>query len=221
MTNARLLVDLPERSWKGDVSRRHPGTTLRVHASVVNGEVGFELVTVAGSNVAECISTIETHSAVSDVSYLERSDGEGTIQIEGTAPPISLAAKESRFPVEYPLEIHDGRATVDATGSHSRLSALGEHLRDVGLRFEVAYIQHEHQTSQLLTEKQQQLLLAAVERGYYETPRRCTLTELAEHADVAKSTCSEMLHRVEETVVEYFVTNAPTVRHSERRQVTT
>lgn len=39
---------------------------------------------------------------------------------------------------------------------------------------------------------------AVIERGYYDTPRRCTLTELADELDLAKSTCSERLHRAEE-----------------------
>lgn len=49
------------------------------------------------------------------------------------------------------------------------------------------------------------LLREAVERGYYDTPRRVTLVELAEELDIAKSTCSEILHRVEEQVLKRFL----------------
>jgi predicted DNA binding protein len=52
------------------------------------------------------------------------------------------------------------------------------------------------------------LLRTAVERGYYDTPRRCTLTELAEALDMAKSTCSETLHRAEGKITKQFLTNA-------------
>jgi predicted DNA binding protein len=49
------------------------------------------------------------------------------------------------------------------------------------------------------------VLLTAVECGYYDTPRECSLTELAGELGVAKSTCSETLHRIEEVVVKRFV----------------
>ncbi|WP_231185036.1 helix-turn-helix domain-containing protein [Haladaptatus sp. DYF46] len=34
-----------------------------------------------------------------------------------------------------------------------------------------------------------------MEKGYYDTPRRCSLTELAGELDVSKSTLSVVLHR--------------------------
>lgn len=40
-------------------------------------------------------------------------------------------------------------------------------------------------------------------------PRRCTLTELAEAVDIAKSTCSETLQRVERTIVREFADDLP------------
>ncbi len=55
------------------------------------------------------------------------------------------------------------------------------------------------------SDRQATVLGAAVERGYDDTPRQCTLTELADALGVAKSTCSETLHRAEETVVKQFV----------------
>jgi predicted DNA binding protein len=44
-----------------------------------------------------------------------------------------------------------------------------------------------------------------VERGYYDTPRTCTLTELADHLGIAKSTASERLHRAEGAIIRAFV----------------
>jgi len=49
-----------------------------------------------------------------------------------------------------------------------------------------------------------------VELGYYDVPRRFTLTEVADHVGIAKSTCSETLQRVERTVVREFVDDLPT-----------
>lgn len=50
----------------------------------------------------------------------------------------------------------------------------------------------------------------AVEAGYYDTPRDCTLTDLAETVGLAKSTCSETLHRAEGQIIKQFVAESST-----------
>ena len=52
-----------------------------------------------------------------------------------------------------------------------------------------------------LTARQKQILRAAVELGYYSWPRRVTLTNLAGHLGIAKSTLSEALMIVESVVM--------------------
>jgi predicted DNA binding protein len=48
-------------------------------------------------------------------------------------------------------------------------------------------------------------MAAAVERGYYETPREITVEELAEELDVPRSTLSYRLRRAEAALVRSFV----------------
>ncbi len=57
----------------------------------------------------------------------------------------------------------------------------------------------------------------AVEEGYYDTARTCSLTELAGEVGIAKSTCSETLHRAEETVIKQFIEDLPTPIESDTR----
>jgi len=57
----------------------------------------------------------------------------------------------------------------------------------------------------LLTETQTELVETAIEQGYYDTPRTCSLTDLGREVDIAKSTASETLHRAEEKIIKQFV----------------
>jgi predicted DNA binding protein len=104
-----------------------------------------------------------------------------------------------------PVEIRNGTATVDVAAAHDRLSELGEQFSAMGLAFDIEYIQQRLHPDQLLTDRQRELLQLAVSEGYYDTPRECTLTELAGEIGLAKSTCSETLHRAEEVVMKKFV----------------
>jgi predicted DNA binding protein len=59
-------------------------------------------------------------------------------------------------------------------------------------------------TSRLLTPRQRFVFDTAMQEGFYDVPRRITLTELAVVLGVAKSTLSAQLQRIESTVHHAF-----------------
>ncbi|WP_200531220.1 helix-turn-helix domain-containing protein [Halorubrum sp. LN27] len=209
MTQARLVVELPDGPWAADVSREFPEATFRVIAALPGDGPGFALVWITAPDVEAVLEAMEAHPAVTDTSVMGRSDHEVTVQFETSAPLLLLAAKRSGVPIEMPVEISDGEATIDITGAHDRIAELGRQFDELGLEFRVKHVRDRLEASQLLTETEQDLLLRAVEAGYYDTPRSCSLTDLADSAGVAKSTCSEALHRAEEIAVKRFVEDLP------------
>ncbi|WP_265111761.1 helix-turn-helix domain-containing protein [Halosolutus halophilus] len=60
-----------------------------------------------------------------------------------------------------------------------------------------------------ITDKQRETALTAVKSGYYETPRRTDLDELADRLDVSKSAVSQRLSAVESTLVTSLVDRDP------------
>jgi predicted DNA binding protein len=104
-----------------------------------------------------------------------------------------------------PFTISDGRAEWEITAPQHRISELGTQLEALGIPFTVNEVQLRIEPKKVLTDRQLSLLHAAAEHGYYDTPRRCSLTELAAEVDLAKSTCSETLHRAEEQVIKQFL----------------
>lgn len=80
--------------------------------------------------------------------------------------------------------LDDLPATIDVT-----VERLGEY-------------DHRHGTiTQGVTDRQFEVLAAAVRLGYYETPRTATLDDVATAADCAPSTASNHLRKVEEKVL--------------------
>ena len=209
MPQARLLVDLPDGPWIADVSREFPDTGFRVLAAVPGESAGFALVRVTARDADAVLSAMEGHDALTAVSVMAREDGVVTARVETDAPLLLLAAKRSRLPIEMPLDIEDGVAEVEVTGEHERVAEMGRRLREVGLEFEVERVRQRVNPARLLTDRQRELLLAAVDLGYYDVPRRATLTEVADHVGIAKSTCSETLQRVQRTVIREFVDDLP------------
>ncbi len=204
MALTKLVVDLPPGTWIGEVSSTHPDSVFRVLAALPADERGVGLLEITSREMRTVLTAIEEHAGVDDVELLQAGEGEALVQFETTQPFLLMAVRNSMVPLELPLKIAGGRAELELTAAQSRLSELTSQLEEFGMSYEVEYLRQSPTSSELLTARQRDLLARAVEQGYYDTPRECTLTELAEELDLAKSTLSERLHRIEGAILKEF-----------------
>ncbi|EMA64375.1 Bacterio-opsin activator HTH domain protein [Halorubrum kocurii JCM 14978] len=150
------------------------------------------------------MAALREHDRVDRVDVVDKEGPATRVRLVSDAPPPHVAAaREVGLPIEAPVSVTDGRASLDAVGERSRLTAFGRRLTAEGIT--VAIKASDADAEPVLTDAQRELVLAAVAAGYYDTPRECTLTELAEARGLAKSTCSETLHRAEGQVLRRFV----------------
>ncbi|WP_276280359.1 helix-turn-helix domain-containing protein [Halorussus caseinilyticus] len=115
-------------------------------------------------------------------------------------------ARESDVVVETPIRVEgDGSLRVTYLGSESDLRNLFRDVADeTALAFEVVetgdYDPDESAFARLLTIRQQEVLEAAVEEGYYSAPRRATHEDVARAVGIAPTTAGEHLRKIEERV---------------------
>jgi predicted DNA binding protein len=206
MPTARLSVTLPEGTWITDLSTAVPDATFRVLAALPDDDdTGVGLVEITAPDVADVLSRLDDSEGVRVFEVLHRGENRALVQFETEEPLLLLSVRNSGAPFEPPVTIVDGTADLEVTASRSRLSTLADQFRAFGLQFDVRSVRTSIDTERVLSERQRELIETAVELGYYEVPRECTLTELADHIGVAKSTASERLHRAESAVIRAFV----------------
>lgn len=209
MPRAKLSVRMPERAWIAKLSRAHPQARFRVLAAMPIDEGGAGLVEVTAEDPDAIVAEMREFAGIDSVEKLESSGDTALVQFHTGQPLLLISAQEAGLPLRPPVDISDGVASVWATGSPERLSSFAEQLEAFGMPFEVERVTPEVDPASLLTERQHEVVSTAVRMGYYETPRRCSLTDLADALGVAQSTCSETLHRAESAIVRAFVEELP------------
>jgi predicted DNA binding protein len=201
MSRTRLRLDLPADSWLGAAARSGGAATLRVTGTVAGDEGDVTALSVAGPDRADAVATLRDHDRTEAVEVVDRAGAETVVRVTGPPPSYVAAARDAGAPVESTATVADGRATLAVVGGPERLSAFGRRLAAAGATVEST---GDDEPDPVLTEAQRELVRAALDAGYYDTPRECTLTELAADRGIAKSTCSETLHRAEGQVLRRF-----------------
>ncbi|MDZ7850534.1 MAG: helix-turn-helix domain-containing protein [Halodesulfurarchaeum sp.] len=211
MPQATLTITIPETLWIGSITREYPDAEFRILSAVSGDETGVGLVEIAAPELDAVLEAFEAAPETRELNVLGREDDTGLVQFETTEPTLLFPIVGSGIPLEMPFELRNGRAIWEITTSQERLSQLGDELEAFQIQYTVEEIRHHLETETLLTEKQQSLIETAHEAGYYDSPRTATLTEVAEAAGIAKSTCSETLQRAEGKIIGAFLTEEDSV----------
>lgn len=168
-----------------------------------------EAVRTASITETDCAAT-RTHDV------LERSDGERVIytHLDGVEDGDAIQTLSARYLPAGSLFCstrrearHGWRIFMQSDEKVGLLyDALSANLRS-GLAFRMGHLGeaegwgHDSLGSVALPPDQRRAMRAAVDHGYYRTPREITLDELAEMLDVPRSTLSYRLRRAEEILV--------------------
>lgn len=207
MPRANLAVTVPEGTWMAAVSNDHPDATFRVVSAFLREGAGVGVLEVESDDPVGLLGRLDRAPAVSRLSLLWSDERTALVQFETTAPTLLEVAHASGVPIRTPFEVRSGRARWEVTTTTERLGALRDHLDAAGIDYTVEAVGSvtDDRPAGLLTERQREVVTEAWELGYYESPRRASLTEVADALGVAKSTASDILHRAESNLVERFL----------------
>lgn len=207
MAHAKLVVSIPEDTWIHELSVDYPDVTVRVLAVTSREHAGVVLLELQTPDLVPPMAAVEQRADVSQCDLLWKEADTTMLQVETTNPRLLEPVLAAGVPLRTPFEISDGVATWELTTSTARLSALGDRLEEAGVAFELEFLRGEgaNRVESRLTDRQREVLVTAIEQGYYETPRRTTLTEVSASLDISKATGSEVLHRAEGSILTWFV----------------
>ena len=211
MPEARLSIEIPKGAWVRDISKKYPETTFRVISAFVDADeddgsesangIGIVEINCHGNtNLADVIRDMTEHDAVAKVEILWTDEEDALVEFRTHRPMMLLAARRSNIPVRMPFEIQDGVGEWNLTAKRERLSELCSVFESMGISYEVKHV-HRIRSDDFLTDKQRKIIETALEMGYYDTPRKSSLSDVADKLGIAKSTCSETLHRAEERII--------------------
>lgn len=194
------------------LSRAHPEVAFDVLGAWPDEARLRALVETADLGAAALAETVEATDSLGNLDV--RHDGPEVVRFEVDTPRPSAhgAMADSGVVPPFPLHLEGGWLSGELVTSRGQLAAFRDELEAADIPYEVTLIESEREPSaSLLTDRQREVVDAALAAGYYDVPRTCTLTDLASDLGVDKSVASRILRRAEGRVMqERFESNQST-----------
>ena len=193
----RIEVRLPEGHWSGDVSRSRPEAILRIEETM---PLGKGRGTARISTSSNLLDELHSHPGLDEVRDLGGNRFEVDIAPGGGG--FIKPLREVGVIPQSPFEVRDGWVdwTIECSAEKSR--ELIQLLRDGDIPYRV--VSTKSSGTRMLTPRQRIIFDTAINEGYWDIPRRITLSALAEILDISKPTLSVHLHKIEGTIINTF-----------------
>jgi predicted DNA binding protein len=217
MQHLLISLRLPDGHWAGDTTRdnHHVAVRIEEHMPLPGGR-GSAQGTVNGEGVKRFKTSLEEHPGIESITYYgDESDsvGIGLTIAKGGGGFVRPLIKAEVVP-QTPFEIRDGWVEWEFSTDHEHVVNLVKGLKKSGLPHRIHSLSKES-APRLLTVRQREIFDLAVKSGYYEVPRKTTLTGLAKQAGISKSTMCEIIHLIEKQIISEF---AESVRRQSPKQ---
>lgn len=195
-----------------DLSRRHPELRIELldRLDLGHGLILWEarLSTDQGTNWGDELRRFPT---VKEVELLDASDNSEVYRVLVSDRTFLPLAKRLKLLRHFPIPIQNGIAVWTVVGPETKVRELIATLETTNVPFELVSVRSGplQRLSSALTPRQRQILRRALDEGYFDVPRRISLTELAPKIGVATSTLSVTLAVIEKKIVESHPLSGP------------
>jgi hypothetical protein len=203
MPQATLSLSPPDGTPLCDVGSRTDATLHVVGASLGPARPAL-LVSCRGSGASDAAQRLCDHEATETAATLRESADEALVHCRAPSPSLAAVA-DAGVAFQPPLVVEGTRAELTVRTTDDGLSALHRTLEASAVAFEVRSVHASVESPGLLSDRQERVLRAAVEAGYYDVPRETTVEAVADDLDLAVSTVSETLGRAERRVARRYL----------------
>ena len=185
----------------GTVFEQLPDVTVELERIIPAQDVVISYFWVRGTVVDDIEGAFADHLGVSDIRLVDSVANEYLLRVEWALEYSGVLS--TLIGTEIPLIKAIGtnkQWTFNVRGdSRSDLAAFQQRCRELGSPITLTEIHAltpvETTAEEILTDTQQEALVLAYQRGYFESPREVTMEEIADELDISRQAVSSRLQR--------------------------
>ncbi|MEW5997097.1 MAG: helix-turn-helix domain-containing protein [Candidatus Micrarchaeota archaeon] len=220
-------VDINHLCWFVDITEKNPDATLVSTMSTVHGDLITNIVQLTSPNPREDIERIKKHPLVKKVEILALAPTSALLSVTSSykAMTYKILHQTNVKLLESPVTRGGLDSEILLAPSHKDMADLlglwkeqkgyaevklkrkrylkPEDVRSLSV-FRTAGFFDLQSAKELITPKQLEIFQLACDYGYYETPKKISIEELAQRTGLSPSTLAEHLRKAEAKLLPVF-----------------
>lgn len=212
---AQVEITFPEEIWLAAICKEFPSTRIEIQSFLpgrpTDAEklVGNALMRISGTNYSHALDAVNHHPSLVELFVLDKDRDGALVNVKTKDRWLLGSLIKSEIVLRFPVHVKWNGELERTTGTwvitdvRHKIDELLVLLEKKGVEFQLKSISslEAGRVTNALTPRQAEILDEALAEGYFEIPRRITLTALAEKVGVAKSTLSGLLRRISQKML--------------------
>ncbi len=203
----KLSIPLPPgQAYMERVTSAHPESVFAVSGYLLTGSeviINFE-ITSPGS-LEEILDEIRRSLDVQSCQVLTRDPGRLSLRVTSKVPKVSAIRIQTNLGLlpSFPVFLQDGKLSLVVVAPGNTIRRLFAEMQRQFPGTGISSVRRDRleRASGLLTPHQLEIFHTALSSGYWDVPRRVSLTDLAGKLGLSKSTLSESLANIEHKLI--------------------
>lgn len=205
----------PDQFPLGSIFEEHPEVTIELERIIPSRDVIIPYFWVRGTEIDDIESAFSDHPGLERIKLVDWIDEEYLLRAKWSLGFDGLLPLMSRRGIVLIKAVGtDQQWTFEIRGdTRTDISEFEERCREADIAISIQKIHDltpvETYVETALTDKQQEALVLAYERGYFETPREVTMADIGAELDISEQAVASRLRRGIKYVLGNTLTDVP------------
>ncbi|MBD3228575.1 MAG: hypothetical protein GF329_10340 [Candidatus Lokiarchaeota archaeon] len=201
IVRAVVEIEVPHQKWISELSREFPDLKINILSMyLIRNNYGNILINLRGNNLSLILKRLKSHESVIEYNLISETSNSLLLNVKIRNPWLLMSTIENEVVFKFPISIINGWSEWELYADRGKLYSLFKNLESLGINLKLKSI-GKHEKKPILTSRQNEILTIAMNEGYYQVPREITLDDLAKKVQVAPSTLSEMIRKINKKLV--------------------
>ena len=204
----KLSIEIPQDKWLATFNKKYPELNFHILSNFPIGEnSGITSFQIRGSSVKRFSSDFREKLAEKTTQILYEGEDLVILNVREVDPWILNTLVKTELLISYPVLVKEGKIRIEAITNRSKVDRFLTQLKKKDIDAKIERIGYYYKST-LLTQRQNQVINLAYQKGYFNIPRSISLSEFAKDLNISKSALSETLRRIFKKLANNYLTSS-------------
>jgi len=201
----KVKIEVPKTKWLVKFNQKYPDISFNILSKfLIDKKTGITLFQIQGPRTRLFLEDFSNYVKSDNFQILYEGLDSAIFNIKTTDPWILNALIKTELLLIYPLNVKNGMIGINTLTSRKKFDMFLTELEEKNIKFSIGSIGH-YKSLVLLTKNQKEITHKALQYGYFDIPRKISLTDFAKRLEISPSALSETLRRINKKLVKNYV----------------